>query len=181
MRQVHGRTLHSDLLNIKMLMWPLAQKVLDCAGPGARSVCFPLSLTLFQNIRYSHIIFAIKRIFSVVLLSWISLPNFIEYFSAIWKHCVVSTESCQGTQITSWTKFMHCMTFNMNVLVISSGPKEWSALSGGRHQGWLRRVVLDMQVYQSHQCSYLDHVFLDGYEQSGAGEILLNSLKNWAR
>lgn len=123
-------------------MWPLAQKVLGCAGTetsriykGKISVCFPFSLTLFQNIHYSHIIFWIKRIFSVVLQRWISLPNLLECFSAIWKHCVVSTESCQGTQITSWTKCLHCMTFNMNALVISSGPKEGSALSGGQTPG----------------------------------------------
>lgn len=64
MRQVHGRKLHPGLLNIKILMQPLAQEVLDCAVPGTGriykgniSVCLPCSPTLFQNIHYFEISF----------------------------------------------------------------------------------------------------------------------------
>lgn len=62
MRQVHGRKLHPGLLNINMLMQPLAQEVLDSAVPGTGriykgniSVCLPLSVILFQNTHYFEI------------------------------------------------------------------------------------------------------------------------------
>lgn len=62
MKQAYGRKLHPGLLNIKMLLQPLAQEVLDYAVPGTgriykgnTSVCFLLSFTLFQSIHYFEI------------------------------------------------------------------------------------------------------------------------------